>query len=49
MHRRSRTCVRGRAARSATALSRCLDEAAAAGLNQAERAAYSRSCANHRD
>ncbi|WLA95873.1 hypothetical protein QNJ96_24100 [Bradyrhizobium elkanii] len=30
-------------------VSRCLDEAAAAGLNQAERAAYSRSCANHRD
>lgn len=30
-------------------ISRCLDEAAAAGLNQGERAAYSRSCANHRD
>jgi hypothetical protein len=27
-------------------ISRCLDEAAAAGLDPAERAAYSRSCAN---
>ncbi|WP_298275481.1 hypothetical protein [uncultured Bradyrhizobium sp.] len=27
-------------------VSRCLDAAAAAGLNQADRAAYSRSCAN---
>lgn len=30
-------------------VSNCLDEAAAAGLNQADRAAYSRSCANTRD
>ena len=30
-------------------ISGCLDEAAAAGLNQADRAAYSRSCANTRD
>ncbi|MCA6123627.1 hypothetical protein J6500_17240 [Bradyrhizobium sp. WSM 1704] len=30
-------------------VSSCLDEAAAAGLNQADRAAYSRSCANLRD
>ncbi|MGF6313055.1 hypothetical protein ABIB82_007136 [Bradyrhizobium sp. i1.8.4] len=27
-------------------VSRCLDEAAAAGMNQGDRAAYSRSCAN---
>ncbi|ERF85002.1 hypothetical protein JQ559_04575 [Bradyrhizobium viridifuturi] len=30
-------------------VSRCLDEAAASGLNQSDRAAYSRSCANTRD
>ena len=29
--------------------SRCLDEGAAAGLNQADRSTYSRSCANLRD
>ncbi|MGN1289181.1 MAG: hypothetical protein ACI4XG_21730, partial [Bradyrhizobium sp.] len=30
-------------------VSRCLDDAAASGLNQSDRAAYSRSCANTRD
>ncbi|KJC46343.1 hypothetical protein UP09_12910 [Bradyrhizobium sp. LTSP885] len=30
-------------------VSRCLDEGAAAGLNQADRSTYSRSCANLRD
>ncbi|MGY4479856.1 hypothetical protein [Bradyrhizobium sp. USDA 3364] len=30
-------------------ISRCLDEAAAAGLTQSQRSAYSRSCANTRD
>ncbi|MBR0872809.1 hypothetical protein JQ633_20775 [Bradyrhizobium tropiciagri] len=30
-------------------VSRCLDEAAAAGLSQADRATYSRSCANTRE